>query len=123
MVLFHLCLPSLLWRVYACIRFKKFSHIDFLELHEKQEKCSKRHIKSNFCVAIVGKIWKNGLVDSFVIESFFKCQCMMKWDKYRGSHFTYYTTHVAPNYKNICFVEKGNHTHQYMLECILLSSV
>ena len=38
-------------------------------------------------------------------------QCIMTWDKCGGSHFTYYTTHVAPNYKTIFLVEWGNHTH------------
>ena len=38
-------------------------HIDFLELHGKQAKRSKRHIKANFCVPVGCKIWKNGSVD------------------------------------------------------------
>ena len=37
--------------------------------------------------------------------------------------FTYYTTHVAPNYKTIFFDEQENRIHQYMLEPISLSAI
>ena len=47
----------------------------------------------------------------------------MTWDKCGGSHFTHYTTHVAPNYKTIFFTERGNRTHRYMLEPIPLSAI
>ena len=46
-----------------CLRFKKVPHIDFLELHVKQAKRSKRHIKTKFCVPVDCKIWRNSLVD------------------------------------------------------------
>ena len=62
-------------------------------------------------------------LDSFVNEAFLQRQCIMTWDKCGGSHFTHYTTHVAPNYKTIFFAERGNRTHQYMLEPIPLSTI
>ena len=59
-------------------------------------------------------------LDSSVMR---QCECIMTWDKCGGSHFTHYTTHVAPNYKTIFFVEWGNRTNRYMLEPIPLSTV
>ena len=55
-------------------------------------------------------------LDSSVNETFLQRQC-------GGSRFTHYNTHVAPNYKTIFFVERGNRTHRYMLEPIPLSSI
>ena len=37
-------------------------------------------------------------LDSSINEAFLQHQCIMTWDKCGGSHFTHYTTHVAPNY-------------------------
>ena len=62
-------------------------------------------------------------LDSYVNEAFLQQQCIMKSNKCGGSGFTHYTTHVAPNYKNIFFAERGNHTHRYMLEPIPLSAI
>ena len=45
-------------------------------------------------------------LDSSVNEAFLQCQCIMTWDKGGGLHFTYYTTHVAPDYKTIFFTER-----------------
>ena len=45
------------------LRFKKVPLIDFLELHGKQAKKSKRRMKANFCVPVGCKSQKNGLVD------------------------------------------------------------
>ena len=60
---------------------------------------------------------------SSVNEAFLQLQCIMTWEKCGGSHFTHYTTHVAPNYKTIFFAERGNHTHRYMLDTIPLSVI
>ena len=46
-------------------------------------------------------------LDSSISEAFVQHQCIMTWDKSRGSRFTNYTTHVAPNYKTIFFAERG----------------
>ena len=62
-------------------------------------------------------------LDSSVNEAFLQHQCIMTWDKWGGSHFTHYTTNVAPNYKTIFFVEWGSHTHRYMLEPIPISTI
>ena len=62
-------------------------------------------------------------LDSLVNEGpFLQPHCILTWNKCRGSCFTHYTTHVAPNYKTIFFAEQGNHTHRYMLESICHSN-
>ena len=53
----------------------------------------------------------DALLDSSKNEAFSQCQCTMTWEKCRGSHFTHYATHVAPNYKTIFFAEWENRTH------------
>ena len=50
------------------LRLKKVPHINFLELHGKQAKTSKRRIK--LCVLVEWKIWKNGLVDRMEYSCF-----------------------------------------------------
>ena len=65
----------------------------------------------------------NASLDSFVNEAFLQRQRIMTWEKCGGSRFTHYTTHVAPNYKTIFFVERENRTHRYMLEPIPLSVI
>ena len=62
-------------------------------------------------------------LDSSINDAFLQCQCVMTWDKCGGSHFTHYTTDVAPNYNAIFFADQGNHTHRYMLEPIPLSAI
>ena len=42
----------------TCLRLKNGPHIDFLALHGKQAKRSKRRIKAKFCVPVGCKIWK-----------------------------------------------------------------
>ena len=61
----HFPLRSRLWKglFNTCLRFKNVPYIDFLELHGKQVKRSKRRIKAKYCVPVGCKIWKNGLVD------------------------------------------------------------
>lgn len=47
----------------------------------------------------------------------------MAWEKFGGSRFMHYTTHIAPNYKTMFFSERGYRTHPYMLEPIPLSAI
>ena len=63
------------------------------------------------------------LIHGLVNEAFLQCQCIMIWEECGGSQFTHYTTHVALYYKTIFFVERGNHTHRYMLEPIPFSAI
>ena len=48
----HFLLRSWPWKglLNTCLRFKNVPHIDFLELHRKQAKRSKRRIKAKYCV-------------------------------------------------------------------------
>ena len=134
----HFPLRSWSWKglLHTCLRLKKVPHIDFLELHLKQAKRSKRCIKAKICVPVGCKIflkwfgrWNathllhDASLDSSVNKAFLQCQCSMTWDKCGGSRFTHYTTHVAPNYKSIFFAERGNCTHRYMLEPIPLFAI
>ena len=131
----HFLLRSWPWKglLNTCLRFKNVLHVDFLELHGKKEKRFKRLIKTKNCVLNGCKIWKkwfgrwdatyffhDASLDSFVNEALLQRQCIMTWDKCRGSRFTHYTTHVAPNH---IFVEWGNSIHRYMLEPISFSVI
>ena len=61
----HLPLRTWPWKGLSntCLGFKKVPHVNFLEVHGKQAKISKRHIKVECFVPVGCKIWQNGLVD------------------------------------------------------------
>ena len=61
--------------------------------------------------------------DSQVNEAFLQRQCITAWEESGRSRFIHYTTHIAPNYKNMFFAERGNRTHPYMLEPIPLLAI
>ena len=48
------------------LKVQKVPHVDFLDSHGKQEKGSKRHIKTIFCVLIGCKIWGLELPSRFM---------------------------------------------------------
>ena len=96
---------------------KNFPHIDFLELHGKQD------MEKWFGRWDATHLIHDASLDSSVNEAFLQRQCIMTWEKCGGSRFTHYTTHVAPNYKTIFFTERGNRMHRYMLEPIPLSAI
>ena len=47
----------------------------------------------------------------------------MTWEKYRASHFSYYSTCILPNYKTIFYIKLRNNTQWNLLEPIPFSTI
>ena len=65
----------------------------------------------------------NASKDIMVNEAFLQRQCLTKWEDEGGSRWTHYTTHIAPNYKNLFFLERNHRTQPYILEPIPISAI
>ena len=116
------------------IYFLMFPKLTFENYMGSKEKKSQKQAKTKFWIPIKWKTSRNGLeegmqhtlwaINRFLDEwDFFAMSIYHKMERHGSLCFTHYTLYVTKNYKTMFSSKHGSHTHGYMLEPIMLSTI